>query len=155
MNKKFRTHIETMEPSFKALLDMQPVRASGLPRDVPSRGIYLFSERGRHLYVGRSNRIRQRLQSHSRNSSGHNSATFAFRIARKRTGKLTATYSTKGSRAELEQNPIFAEAFSRAKDRVRAMHIRYVEETDPMRQAILEMYVAVSLETPFNDFDNH
>jgi hypothetical protein len=155
MNKNFRGHIEAMEPSFKALLDMDPVRGSAIPRDAPSRGIYLFSERGKDLYVGRSNRIRKRLQDHCRPSSGHNSATFAFRIARKATGKLVATYSKKGSRVELEKDPVFAAAFTKAKARVRAMNIRYVEEVEPVRQAILEMYVALSLQTPFNDFDNH
>ena len=155
MNEKFRTHVETMDPSFKALLDMPPVHGSALPRDIPSRGIYLFSEGDRHLYVGRSNRIRKRLQDHCRPSSGHNSATFAFRIARGKTGNLVATYLTKGSRAELEKDPEFADSFAKAKARVRAMDVRYVEEMGPMRQAILEMYVALSLETPYNNFDNH
>ncbi|MBW2273683.1 MAG: hypothetical protein JRG96_10450 [Deltaproteobacteria bacterium] len=68
---------------------------------------------------------------------------------------LQATYSIKGSRAELERDPVFGPAFSEAKARVRAMDIRYVEEKEPMRQAILEMYVALSVETPYNDFDNH
>ncbi len=144
-----------MEPSFNALLEMSPVRGSSLPRDIPDRGIYLFSEGARHLYVGRSNRIRKRLQNHCRPSSGHNKATFAFRIARERTGILKATYATQGSRAELEKDPVFGPAFVEAKARVGAMDIRYVEESDPMRQAILEMYVALSLETPYNDFDNH
>lgn len=35
------------------------------------------------------------------------------------------------------------------------MNIRVVEESDPLRQALLEMYVAVALEAPYNDFDNH
>lgn len=35
------------------------------------------------------------------------------------------------------------------------MDVRYVSEPDPMRQALLEMYVSVSLQTPHNDFDNH
>ncbi len=144
-----------MEPSLKALVEMVPVSGSHLPRDIPLRGIYLFSDGKRHLYVGRSNRIRQRLQSHCRPSSGHNSATFAFRIARKETGILEATYSKKGSRVELEKNPKFGRAFQDAKTRVRAMDIRYIEETVPIRQALLEMYAALSLKTPYNDFDNH
>ena len=155
MNKKFRDHIEALEPSFKALLDMPAVHAAALPREVPPRGIYLFSEGRQHLYVGRSNRIRKRLHGHCRLSSDHNSATFAFRIAREETGNRTATYSTEGSRGELERDSVFAKAFSKAKTRVRAMDIRYIAEADPMRQALLEMYVALSLETPFNDFDNH
>lgn len=155
MNEVFQTHVDAMEPALKTLLEMVPISGSHLPRDIPLRGIYLFSDGDQHLYVGRSNRIRQRLQSHCRPSAGHNSATFAFRIARMETDKLEATYSTKGSRAELEKDPEFSSAFTEAKDRVRAMDIRYVEEKEPIRQAILEMYVALSLETPFNDFDNH
>lgn len=155
MNEAFLKHIEAMEPSYRALLDMSPARATVLPKEIPSRGIYLFSERGEHLYVGRSNRIRKRLQEHCRPSSGHNSATLAFRIARESTGQLVPTYVTKGSRAGLERNPDFAEAFSAAKSRVRSMEIRYVEELHPTRQALLEMYVSLSLDTPYNDFDNH
>jgi hypothetical protein len=49
----------------------------------------------------------------------------------------------------------FAEAFTAAKSRMRAMHIRVLEENNPLRQALLEMYVAVTLEAPYNDFDNH
>jgi predicted GIY-YIG superfamily endonuclease len=155
LDKKFRAHVERMDPLFRALLAMDPVCGSTLPKEMPTHGIYMFSESGRHLYVGRSNRLRKRLQDHCRPGSGHNSATFAFRIARRETGNLTATYSKRGSRSELEKDPKFAEAFRRAKDRVREMNIRYVEEANPMRQALLEMYVALSTESPFNDFDNH
>ena len=155
MNEIFQTHVDAMEPSLKALLEMVPISGSHLPPDVPLRGIYLFSDGDQHLYVDRSNRIRQRLQSHCRPSSGHNSATFAFRIARKETDILKATYSRKGSRAKLEKDAEFGSAFKEAKARVRAMDIRYIEETVPIRQALLEMYVALSLETPYNDFDNH
>ncbi|MFN7263885.1 MAG: hypothetical protein ACK5T5_03010, partial [Phenylobacterium sp.] len=49
----------------------------------------------------------------------------------------------------------FKAAFDAAKAKVRAMEFRYVEETDPIRQSVLEIYCAVALETPFNDFDNH
>jgi hypothetical protein len=34
---------------------MQPVKRDALPADMPTCGVYLFSDRGRHLYVGRSN----------------------------------------------------------------------------------------------------
>lgn len=47
------------------------------------------------------------------------------------------------------------EAFSRAKARLCEMDIRYVEESHPLTQALLEMYVAVALKTAHNDFDNH
>ena len=35
------------------------------------------------------------------------------------------------------------------------MLVRYVEETDPLRQALLEIYVSIVLATPFNDFNMH
>jgi hypothetical protein len=49
----------------------------------------------------------------------------------------------------------FAAAFTDAKARVRAMHVQFVEETDSLRQALLEIYVAVVLGTPYNDFNTH
>jgi hypothetical protein len=35
------------------------------------------------------------------------------------------------------------------------MDVRYVEETDALRQALLEIYVSIVLKTPYNDFDTH
>jgi hypothetical protein len=82
-------------------------------------------------------------------------AAFAFRLARESTGCVHATYNRKGSRSDLMDDPAFRDAFKAAKNRVRQMEVRFVEEADAIRQAILEIYVAVSLETPYNDFDNH
>jgi hypothetical protein len=33
--------------------------------------------------------------------------------------------------------------------------MRYVEETDPLRQALLEIYVSIVLATPYNDVNTH
>ena len=35
------------------------------------------------------------------------------------------------------------------------MHYRYVQEDDQNRQALLEIYAAVALETKYNDFGTH
>ena len=67
----------------------------------------------------------------------------------------TASYRSEGSREALQADSRVAEAFARAKTRVRGMDIRYVAEPDPLRQALLEIYVAVVLETPYNDFNTH
>lgn len=155
MHPEFKRFIDSLEPSFKRLMAMQPVTVPALPDNLPKAGIYLFSERGKHLYVGRTNTIRQRLPNHCRPSSGHNSATFAFRLAREATDMLKASYVQAGSRRYLENDDEFGPVFVAQKERIRRMEVRYVEESDPMRQALLEMYVAVSLGTPYNDFDNH
>jgi len=68
---------------------------------------------------------------------------------------MTAAYSTKGSRVALSSDSEFGPAFLEAKRRIREMQVRYVEECDPLRQALLEIYVAVVLKTPYNDFNTH
>jgi hypothetical protein len=35
------------------------------------------------------------------------------------------------------------------------MELRYIEENNPLRQALLEIYVSFVLKTPYNDFDTH
>lgn len=155
MDDRFRDCVDSLEPSYCKLISMAPVRVTSLPPTVPKAGIYLFSEGQKHLYVGRSNRLRQRLQQHARPSSTHNSAPFAFRLAREAIGMLEASYVPEGSRADLESREDFRAAFAAAKARVRRMDVRFVEEREPIRQALLEMYAAVSLQTPYNDFDTH
>ena len=155
MNDQFRALIESLEPKFQQLLAMPPVRYSSLSKQLPARAIYLFSESGVHLYVGRTNSLRKRLGGHCIPSATHSSATLAFRIARKATGMNKASYLPEGSRANLENDPTFGPAFAEAKGRVTKMDIRFVEETDPVKQALLEIYTATTLRTPYNDFENH
>jgi len=155
MNPVFATLVESLEPALQNLVGMQPVTAASLPRSMPEQGIYLFSDGTKHLYVGRSNNIRQRISLHCRPSSQHNQATFAFRMARYQTGRIEAAYTTSGSRSELVNDPEFGPTFTECKARIRHFNLRFVEEADPTRQALLEIYVATVLRTQFNDFENH
>ncbi len=155
MDPRFAEVVATLDPAFRRLLAMDPAIAASLPNHMPKAGVYLFSEGLRHLYVGRSNDIRRRLGRHSRPGATHRMAAFAFRLARETTGRLHATYKKEGSRSTLMEDPEFRSAFEAAKARIRRMHVRFVDEPDPVRQAILEVYVAVALQTPYNDFDTH
>jgi hypothetical protein len=47
------------------------------------------------------------------------------------------------------------DAFRRAKERVQRMEFRAVAESDQTRQALLEVYCAITLKTPHNDFNTH
>ncbi len=105
--------------------------------------------------MGRTNRLRKRLRGHCIPSSNHFSATFAFRIAREKSGFVKATYSTTNSRASLVNDERFGPEFALAKAHVALMSIRFVEETEPVKQALLEIYVATVLKTLHNDFENH
>lgn len=154
MNERFAKIVEALEPTFQKLVQMTPLRVDQISGVVPERGIYLFSEGPTHLYVGRTNSLKKRIQNHGRAGNTHHKATFAFRIARLETG-IKATYKSEGSRDELEKDPTFGPAFVAAKARIRGMDLRFVEEQDPTRQALLEIYAATVLETPFNDLENH
>lgn len=155
MHESFVKYADSLVPSIEKLITMSPVKIGSLPPEAPSEAIYLFSEGNCHLYVGRTRRLRQRLRQHSTPSAPHNQAVFAFKLARQITGRTRASYIRAGSRVELESNPEFADAFSKAKDRVRKMYLRFVEESDPLRQALLEIYVHIVLNTQYNDFDTH
>jgi len=155
MHESFREYVETLHPSFERLLHAVPVKIKDLLRDTPAQCIYLFSEGSRHLYVGRTKNLRQRLRQHWIPASQHNQAVFAFRLARESTGTLVAAYTVSGSRAALCAQEEFGSAFTLAKERVRNMDVRSVEEKDALRQALLEIYVSVVLKTPYNDFETH
>jgi len=155
MNKDFEQIVATFSSKLHQLETMPPCDPLLLPDDVPLAGIYVLYDGAQALYVGRSNRLRQRLSNHCRESASYKMAAFAFRLARATTGRLKPTYKTEGSRRALMNDPQFVQAFQDAKSRIRSMRVRYVEETTPTHQALLEIYVAIALKTPFNDFNSH
>ena len=153
MDSKFAALVEHLAPKLAQLLARPAVSNGALPRTMPRSGIYLFTENRRHLYVGRSNDLRSRFRNHC--GGTERAAPFAFLLAREATGRTRASYRTGAdSRAGLMGDPVFAAAFSAAKERIRTMEFRYVEETDQNRQALLEIYCSVVLGTPYNDFRN-
>lgn len=155
MEQTLRRLTSELPAKLRALLAATPFPIAQVPKGTPKRGIYLLSDGEDFVYVGRSNNIRERLASHRQRSGDHYTATFAFRIARKDTGHIKATYSTKGSRAALQKDPEFQAAFTQAKERVARMTVRVVGEDQPVQQALLEIFTAEHLNTPYNDFDNH
>jgi hypothetical protein len=155
MNETFSEIIKTLEPSLQRLMNMSPSSPTALPKNIPISGIYILSEGANNLYVGRSRNIRRRIGRHWKPAATHRMAAFAFRLARKATGNFSAAYKKKGSRADLMEDSIFRAAFDDAKKRISKMDLRFVEEADPIRQAILEIYVSICLQTPYNDFDTH
>jgi hypothetical protein len=155
VHPEFLDAVEALHGKFERLNHMAPVQPDKLPTNAPSQGIYLFSEGARPMYVGRTRNLQRRVGNHCGAGARENQAVFAFKLAREAAGKPKAAYTSDGSRSALMNDPAFAAAFKEAKQRVRRMDLRYVEEADPLRQALLEMYVAVILKAPYNDFDTH
>jgi hypothetical protein len=150
MDQKFAALVEALAPKLKQLLAMKPVRHGNVPMTLPERGVYLFD---RHLYVGRSNALRKRFHRHFTHPGG---AAFAFLLARKATGKKRNYKRGSGeTRGELMKDTSFRAAFDMARKEMRQLDYRCVEEIDPTRQALLEIYCATVLRTEYNDFDNH
>ena len=147
-------------PELLADLEGDRLRNRGeLGDDLPDRGVYVFYEKDKPLYVGRTNGMRKRIQEHGRPGSRHSSASFAFLLAVK-SAEAQGIDCRSRSRAELERDPEFSRLFSEAKARVSRMQCRVVEVPDEIEQAVFEIHAALELGTTrcqggYNDFETH
>ena len=101
------------------------------------------------MYVGRvgsnsKQTIRQRIRQHTIPSSGHNQATFAFRLLQEDLG-LPVGHESEITRPELADK--YEAKFREQKQRVSNMEVRAVEVTDSVVQAVFEIYAALTLGT--------
>ena len=149
MKRDFELLMADVKRLYEDLMQMSPVTRDTLG-DCDYPGVYFFTEGDRHLYTGRTRRLRVRLMQHSRPSI--KDAPFAFRLARESTGRLKASYKTEGSRDELMADPVFIKSFAEQKQRISKMLIRYVRVEDDVTQALLEIYTSTLLDTPHNEF---
>lgn len=147
--------VNEMPRLFKELKQAPLVIRSKVNSSFPFLGgIYVFYEKGRPLYVGRTKRpISKRVLMHSRGCSGQNSASFAFLLAKRMF--LKGKDSCKKTRKSLIADKKFAKIFYQQKRRIREMEVRCVQITDPEVQAIFEIYASKHLNTPYNDFNTH
>ena len=152
MNADFRRYSDQLPILMEQLKNSNLIPTNNL-QTVPAKGIYVFYENEKPVYVGRSNNIKARIQYHRRPSSGHGSATFAFILAREDADKLGI--NTKIERKILEEESRFSDLYTKAKERVSKMHVKAVEIDDPILQTLFEVYAAVDLQTKYNAFDNH
>ena len=151
--KHLMATIEGLEGRLQELVSIQPqTRAALAPVPVIS-AIYLFSEKRRPIYTGRTRNLRRRLADHMNPGNDRYSATFAFRLAKE--DALGTKLDLSVPNAELERQPAFRKLFLSAKERVSAMGVQFVEIRDPIEQTLVEVYVAESLATPYNDFETH
>ena len=155
MKEQFREMLAEVERKYDTLMKSIPFKCATVPTAFSGQpGVYMFLENGLPLYIGRTNDLRQRLISHRHRS--HYTATFAFLLARHETGIRKASYQSSGSRADLlKTNPDFCAAFDKGRERIAGMDVKAIEERDPVRQALLEMYAAFVSGAKYNDFQNH
>jgi len=152
MDAQFREIVEGLHTKYEELMAMAPVTIANAPPG-PQGGVYLFSKGGEHQYAGRTKRkIRDRLQAHVDQTA--NDCPFAWRLAREATGRRP-TYRKEGGQKQLLADPNFKAAYDHAKREIREMDVRFVGEPDPLKQALLEIYVAVVTGAKYNDLETH
>ena len=152
MNERFAGIIEVVPKLFAALATSEPFLTKGTAEQMGRAGVYAFFVNGRPVHVGRTRNLQIRLRGHI--TRNHNSATFAFKRARRRLG-MTATYKKEGSRAELTGDGIFGPEFTRQIASVKAMEVRFVEVPDPVAQYLLELYAHIEWNIPLDEFETH
>lgn len=161
-NRNFDTIINKMPGYLQELKKCPCIRMDDAPerRSLGSKlpesnaGIYALYEVGKPLYVGRSNRLKERLLEHGLKGNGRESATFAFLLA-KEVFQEKHPDTQLPPRRDLVHRPDFAPLFAEAKTRIRKMKVRAVSIQDPIEQTIFEVYAHLALKTPYNSFENH
>jgi hypothetical protein len=156
---KKRDQLKPYEPNMDALfkeLFEEFKKAEFVKRDdLPSyRGIYVFYENGNPIYVGRANNIRKRIQWHTRESSGSESASFAFNLAKREYANETEINKKRKELMAIEE---FLEIFRKHKLNLKNIEFRCIPVDNDILQTMFEPYLAFKLGTyPTNNtFENH
>lgn len=153
MSQEWNGLIQEMPTLLKSLMS-QPLRPWNDRGILPQKGVYVFYEDEKPIYVGRTNNMSQRLQQHCNPSSGHTSATFAFNIAKREA--LKGGMNIQMTRTQLQVDPAFSKLYLKARARVARMPVRVIEINDPIVQTLFEVYAVIYLNTrEYNDFDTH
>ena len=154
MNERFKKLTDGMPLRLQELLERPLVTIDDIGiTEVPQKGVYVLFEDNEPVYVGRSNRLKERLKEHSRGGSEY-SATLAFRIAKQNYSDFQKI-ELKQTSKQLMMNVDFVKEFEKAKDRIAKMRIRFIRVEDQIEQAMFEIYAHMTLGTKFNDFNTH
>jgi len=145
-----------LKPLFQHHIDdllKAPASVGGLPKQ---KGLYALSENGTYLYVGMTKNLRNRWQMHRYGDTS--AASFAVKLARdsieKKGGWEGRKYTPADGLKALRANKEFRDAFEAARERIRRMDMRFLEwgDGDDGDLAVLEIFAAHALKTPYNDF---
>ena len=136
MDDKFASLVERLHPAYLRLISRAPVTGGATPAFTTDgghaeRGVYLFTKNGKHLYIGRSNRLFKRYKDHWEPNKAERDAAFAFKLARKKAGRKATYKKGEGTCKYLMLDPNFKAELKSAKEHIRAMEYRWTEEKYP------------------------
>ncbi|MCY4393167.1 MAG: hypothetical protein OXE43_14130 [Chloroflexi bacterium] len=134
---------------FMAELDASERRQWSDYSKAPWQGVYVLYENGEPTYVGRSNKMRDRIRRHGADSSDRHGATFAFKLLKRSLGESALTDP------EIEQR--HGQEFRKRRETVRGMTFQAVAIEDQLEQTLFEVYAILEKRTypHHNDFKTH
>jgi hypothetical protein len=149
--RRFSDMVIKMENYLNELKSTTPfiANSAGLPKKA---GVYVFYEKSKALYAGRTGNLRKRMAQHRNMGSRHNDAPFAYHLA-KCEAKLNGI-SVDNTRVSLCGDDDFNLHFQMAKKRVGKMRVRFIEINDAREQSLFEYYASIELHTRWNDHSN-
>ena len=167
--KQMPEHLEELLQSTAVYGDeAKKLCAEKCPSD---KGIYVFYEGEKALYVGRSDRIKGRINEHGNGkiSERSSSAAFAVILAKEKLFKkkypehsdktMKEIWNLKEFKGltygKIKGQKDFERFFKKAQERIREMHVGVVGIADHNEQSIFEVYAHLELEAPYNSFRNH
>ena len=152
MKPDFVSLVAQMEPLLSELLASHACEVSDYGRMPAQPGVYLLSEGTNNLYIGRARSLRNRMKQHT--SRSHYSASFALKLAREKTKRLS-NYRPENAAKTLMKDDQFRNAFLEMVDRVKHMRARHIVQPDDHLQYLFEMYASLTLDVPYCDFATH
>lgn len=155
LDGQFHGLIAVMHDRLEALVKAERFTFASKPRGLTGKkAVYLFCDGDAPFYVGRTKNLGQRLGQHCNDGSQPNQSSVAFKLACERLQIVRQKYAKgEGWKSLMAKNLELEPEFKVWKAKMRGMWIRYVEEPDPVTQALLEIYCSVALKTPHNDFE--
>lgn len=141
-----------MPALFRELDEAEPMSMAEAKTQGAKSGIYAFVEEGKVVHVGRTRNLKRRLHAHI--AKRHNSASFAFKCARRELNR-PATYTREGGRGALMTDPAFGKAFEKQIARLKGFQVKFVESKNPVEQYLLELYAHIEYGLLLDEFDTH
>jgi len=119
-----------------------------LSRSTDFPGCYVFIDEDKPIYVGISRSVLKRLVQHL-NFDSHYSASLVYRMA-------TEDYPHEMKRDQAMKDEQFKAVFFSVQNRLRQMKVAFVEVTNDIELYLLEVFVAMRLDTDtWNTFRTH
>ena len=142
MDPEFAKIVAELPSLLEKLQASTPLTIETGLRQLPQKGVYAFYENDEPIYVGRSNRIRSRIREHGAESSGHESATFAYKLLLDELGEAGGHSS---SRTRKQIQDCHKPRYQAQRARIRKMQVRAVGIEGQQVQALFEIYAILAL----------